>query len=82
MSNPFFDHPILNPPYDYPSRHWEFDEHGQPTQQIIESRHRAEFITNTETETEKAEAGSAARILAVRFGPFYCGAAIRLHCDH
>ncbi|MEJ2630291.1 MAG: DEAD/DEAH box helicase family protein [Acidihalobacter sp.] len=43
--NPFFDHPILNSPYDYPSRHWELDEQGQPTQQIIESRRRAEFIT-------------------------------------
>ena len=31
MSNPFFDHPILNPPYEYPSRHWELDEFGQPT---------------------------------------------------
>src|SRR5262245_552008 len=45
MTNPFFDHPILNPPYEYPARHWELDDQGQPTQQIIESRRRAEFIT-------------------------------------
>lgn len=45
MSNPFFDHPILNSPYAYPTRHWELDEHGQPTQKIIETRRRAEFIT-------------------------------------
>src|SRR5437867_10193824 len=45
MSNSFFDHPILNPPYDYPARYWELDESGQPTQQIIERRRRAEFIT-------------------------------------
>ena len=45
MSNPFFDHPILNSPYDYPSRYWELDESGQPTQQIIDRRRRAEFIT-------------------------------------
>ena len=45
MDNPFFDKPILNSPYDYPARHWELDEHGQPTQQIIETRRRAEFIT-------------------------------------
>ncbi|HNM40092.1 MAG TPA: DEAD/DEAH box helicase family protein, partial [Giesbergeria sp.] len=44
-SNPFFDHPILNSPYDCPQRHWELDADGQPTQQIIESRRRAEFIT-------------------------------------
>ncbi len=45
MSNPFFEHPILNSPYDYPRRHWELDEHGQPTQRIIDTRRRAEFIT-------------------------------------
>lgn len=45
MSNPFFDQPILNSPYKYPERHWELDGQGQPTQQIIESRRRAEFIT-------------------------------------
>ena len=45
MDNRFFEHPILNSPYEYPSRHWELDDEGQPTQQIIESRRRAEFIT-------------------------------------
>jgi type III restriction enzyme len=45
MSDSFFDHPILNSPYDYPARHWELDENGQPTQKIIEHRRRAEFIT-------------------------------------
>ncbi|MBL8198812.1 MAG: DEAD/DEAH box helicase family protein [Chromatiales bacterium] len=45
MSNPFFDHPILNSPYAYPSRHWELDATGQPTQPIIEIRRSAEFIT-------------------------------------
>jgi type III restriction enzyme len=45
MSNPFFDHPILNSPYAYPARHWELDDQGQPTQQISQTRRRAEFIT-------------------------------------
>jgi len=45
MSNPFFDHPILNSPYTCPERHWELDVNGQPTQKIIEYRRRAEFIT-------------------------------------
>ena len=45
MSNPFFDHPILNSPYAYPARHWELDATGQPTQQIIENRRSAAFIT-------------------------------------
>lgn len=45
MSNPFFDHPILNSPYEYPARHWELDDAGQPTQKVIESRRQARFIT-------------------------------------
>jgi len=45
MSNLFFERPILNSPYECPPRHWELDEHGQPTQKIIENRRRAEFIT-------------------------------------
>lgn len=45
MNNQFFEKPILNSPYDYPARHWELDDQGQPTQQIIESRRLAEFIT-------------------------------------
>ncbi len=45
MENRFFEKPILNSPYAYPSRHWELDEEGQPTQQIIEHRREAKFIT-------------------------------------
>ena len=45
MSDRFFDRPILNPPYEYPSRHWELDESGQPTSQILDSRRRVSFIT-------------------------------------
>lgn len=44
MTNEFFDHPILNSPYDLPVRHWELDR-GQPTQQIVEKRRPAEYIT-------------------------------------
>lgn len=43
--NPFFDHPILNSPYKKPARYWELDDQGQPTQQIIEKRRPASFIT-------------------------------------
>jgi len=45
MGDRFFQRPILNSPYGYPSRHWELDAQGQPTQQIIEKRRGAEFIT-------------------------------------
>lgn len=41
----FFAHTILNSPYEYPARHWELDESGQPTQKIIEERHSAKFVT-------------------------------------
>jgi len=40
-----FKRPILNSPYEYPHRHWELDAQGQPTQRVIETRRRAEFIT-------------------------------------
>ena len=45
MNNRFFERPVLNSPYEYPARYWELDDQGQPTQRIIESRRRAEFIT-------------------------------------
>ena len=45
LSNPFFDHPILNSPYEYPSHHWELDDDGQPTQKVVDRRRSAKFIT-------------------------------------
>ncbi|MCC7416638.1 MAG: DEAD/DEAH box helicase family protein [Acidobacteria bacterium] len=45
MSNPFFERPIVNSPYEYPRQHWELDETGQPTGNLVERRRRAEFIT-------------------------------------
>lgn len=45
MDNPFFDRPILNSPYERPSRHWQLDREGQPTHETVESRRKAEFIT-------------------------------------
>ena len=45
MSNPFFDQPILNSPYQVPTRYWELDESGQPTQKSLDGRRPAKFIT-------------------------------------
>jgi type III restriction enzyme len=45
MAVSFFDKPILNAPYSYPSRHWDLDADGQPTNRIIEARRRSELIT-------------------------------------
>ena len=41
----FYKRPILNSPYKCPARHWELDESGQPTSQILERRRRVSFIT-------------------------------------
>lgn len=45
MEDPFFEHPILNSPYKCPTRYWELDPSGQPTQKIIDSRRPADFVT-------------------------------------
>ncbi len=41
----FFEQPILNSPYNYPSCHWELDENGQPTNHTQNARRKAEFIS-------------------------------------
>ena len=43
--NVFFEQPVLNSPYEYPVRHWELDDQGQPTQRVVKKRRSAEFIT-------------------------------------
>ena len=45
MTNAFFEHPILNSPYEYPARHWELDPSGQPTGQIRDERRSASFLS-------------------------------------
>ena len=45
MTNPFFERPILNSPYERPSQYWELDDSGQPTQRVIDTRRKASFIT-------------------------------------
>lgn len=45
MTDSFFDKPIINSPYEYPSKHWELDEYGQPTNRLINKRRRVSLIT-------------------------------------
>jgi type III restriction enzyme len=45
LENAFFNAPILNSPYEYPARHWELNESGQPTQRIIENRRDTRYIS-------------------------------------
>ena len=61
MDNRFFEHPILNSPYEYPARHWELDAQGQPTQKIIEKRRRAEFITPIPKPKKRKAIGTSRR---------------------
>ena len=56
MTAQFFDHPIINSPYDYPGRHWELDADGQPTNEIIPSRRRSELITPVPKPKKKKKA--------------------------
>jgi type III restriction enzyme len=63
MSNPFFERPILNSPYECPKRHWELDADGQPTQQIIDRRRRAEFVTPIPKPRKRKDAPSQQQIV-------------------
>ena len=45
MDRRFFEHPILNSPYEYPRRHWELDASGQPTNRIVDKRRQVAFIS-------------------------------------
>jgi len=44
MDERFFQQPILNSPYEYPARHWELDDSGQPTNQVLERRRTVSLI--------------------------------------
>ena len=57
MSEEFFKKPILNSPYEYPSAHWELVD-GLPTQNIISSRRKAEFITPIPKPKKRKDSGS------------------------
>jgi type III restriction enzyme len=45
MAQSFFEHPILNSPYQQPDSHWELDERGQPTNRIVPARRKSDFVT-------------------------------------
>jgi len=63
MSDDFFTKPILNSPYDYPARHWELDETGQPTQKVEESRRSVSFVTPVPKPKRVKKTGQAALVL-------------------
>ena len=59
MAAPFFEQPILNSPYAYPTCHWELDADGQPTHTILDYRRGAKFITPVPK--PKKQSGSKAK---------------------
>jgi type III restriction enzyme len=42
-SSRFFEDPILNSPYDAPTKYWELDDRGQPTQKVADGRRLPNF---------------------------------------
>ena len=63
MDNRFFEHPILNSPYELPKRHWELDEQGQPTQKILEKRRPAQYITPIPKPRKRKGAGDQSTLV-------------------
>ena len=61
-SDLFFNSPILNSPYERPARHWELDEHGQPTGLIVEDRRLADFITAIPDSKQQRNANAQGRL--------------------
>ena len=66
MSNRFFDRPILNSPYEYPSRHCELDESGQPTSHILDSHRRVAVDSGLRTVARDTGDGPAPQALAAQ----------------
>jgi len=74
MENIFFEKPILNSPYEYPLRHWELDDQGQPTQKIIEKRRRAELTEVYQIESDfKAKVESEFNKMIGKFATYKRG---------
>ena len=63
MTDLFFEQPVLNSPYERPSRHWGLDETGQPTQQIVEHRRPAEFVSPIPQPKRRKGSGQQARLV-------------------
>jgi type III restriction enzyme len=63
MSDQFFDRPILNSPYAYPSKHWELNLDGQPTNRIIEARRRSDLITPVSKPKKRRQGRAQAQMI-------------------
>jgi type III restriction enzyme len=59
----FFEHPILNSPYERPGKHWELSETGQPTNVILPERRRCALISPI-PKSKTAKGGKQSSFLA------------------
>ena len=59
VSHAVIDNPILNSPFAEPSRHWELDESGIPTDTPAHGRRRSEFIVPVPPPKHKVKAQAA-----------------------
>ena len=83
MSADFVSKPILNSPYAYPSRHWELDEQGQPTQKIIETRRPPAFVTPIpKPKKRKSSEKQSSIVFDEGNGTLYTRTAVRRHSHH
>ena len=64
----FFDKPILNNPYVPPSRHWELDLTGRPTDTIVDKR-RGSALWTALPKTSVANAGQQTSMQLGNTGP-------------
>lgn len=69
MNETFFEHPILDSPYEHPHRHWELDQDGQLTNRIIEIRRRSDVII-PRPKAEEAAAGKRSNDIEIE-RPFH-----------
>ena len=44
-ANAFYDQPILNSPYEHPTRHWELDGDNRPTNRVTDSRRPSSYVS-------------------------------------
>lgn len=68
MPEQFFEKPILNSPYNYPARHWELDPDGQPTNRILQSRRKADFITPVPKPKKRKRSADTGQQMGFTFG--------------
>lgn len=57
MENQFFKQPILNSPYECPTRHWKLDTEGQPTHEIEPARRSSSLLTPIPKPQKRKAAG-------------------------